>query len=1433
MSLKRKFLSLTIWILAGLPILFFSFDLAVYGQTSISGVINTVSARIDSISAYDSNNVDSVYVNNATGFNISDTVLIHMTVGAGFFTSGAIVGLMAERNNAGKYAIFLVKGIDYSNNFIILNSTLPNFSRLLTGESGQIVKIPTYKSAIIANTLTCNTYDPATGTGGILAFFVEGNLIFNADINVDGKGFPGADPGTAEYTGSCSASDTLYKEYYFNSTQSKYSALKGYSIAYSTNDLVRGRGPIINGGGGGNGKYAGGGGGGSGGGSGGKGGFESESCGSTDIGGLGGLSTSLFYKNDGLASISLGGGGGTSSQNPALSRIATSGGNGGGIVVIVCDTLIGNLDSTNIYARGESVTDSSSAGSGGGGGGGSIILHVNKYKISLKTGPKFWVTGGKGGSVFSSAPEACGPGGGGGPGMIWYNGTSYGSVARDFSFGENGFYKGLPNGAFSGSVERFPLNNLLMPIRGFLFNYIPDADTICLNDAPKTINAAAPVGGKGLDFYSYNWLQSHNSITWENAAGTRSMQTYLPPDTTKVTMFYKRFATDGFVSETSNVVKMVVLPLLYNNNVNPADTTVCANLDAGTLWQPKLMAGGNGSSYLYTWEKSLNGTFSDFVKVGTSKTHLTPEFSNPTSNTEPVWYRRKVVSSACKSTSNSIKINVLPVITNNILSPNQEICTTRTPSRLTGGSPGGGAGAYSYRWQKKTGASWSNLVTTDDFQPPSLTLTQFYRRIVISGLANTCKDTSSVDTISVMPDITSNTLDAIKQNILCYGLKGDTLTASNPLGGNGFFDYYWQKNNVNASGGDIKTDFLPGILTLNTTFRRIVTSGTNPDSLQRCWSISNERAISILDKITNDSISVPKTVWCEGKTPDTITGSEPRDGNGTYSYSWQSKPATGEWGDMDSTNRHLITPVITSSIDYRRIVKSGLNETCKDTSLFISFMMQDSILNNRINNDVAVFVCFDEDSTLWATAPELLTGGDGADYAYLWLENLTADGTYNEASQPEKTNPLYRTEAIQTTRYYKRRVISGDCENTSVSVKIEPIPLPEITALKVDPNEICYSKLDSVITASIQSGSPPYIITFSDGQGFTDSRTIKSGTESIKPQISNPELSPGYIDYTYKVIALQDAKGCYAKAGNLDPFSATLKVFTTPMPSLIGDVLVESCSDTLQLSVNPSIGASSWHLSNIVGISSKNTTNPVINLTADYKRNDSASVSLAYVEDIANCHSDSIFVNAILYNNPDSIKNIYRVVENIPSIAGDPLVVFISDNQQFKADSVISGSPAWDITSGAGVLTDPTKFGIKITGLVQDDPTFLEYSISNHLCPVNKRTIKIERKELLVYDGFSPNNDGINDDLWAVGLADPDVDFKFQIFSSSGNFITEKVRKDIKEVDFGNNQVLLWDGTTNLGGKGNYIPEGTYYYTLIVKYHGENFSKRGSVVVRH
>ena len=121
--------------------------------------------------------------------------------------------------------------------------------------------------------------------------FVTTTLTLNADINVTGRGFRGAnwDVLDALYQGACSSTNpSLYDSLYYQMNP-VYAGRKGEGITTTLFETMRGKGRNINGGGGGNGKLSGGGGGANYA-AGGQGGEESEECSPAvpDQGGIGG-----------------------------------------------------------------------------------------------------------------------------------------------------------------------------------------------------------------------------------------------------------------------------------------------------------------------------------------------------------------------------------------------------------------------------------------------------------------------------------------------------------------------------------------------------------------------------------------------------------------------------------------------------------------------------------------------------------------------------------------------------------------------------------------------------------------------------------------------------------------------------------------------------------------------------------------------------------------------------------------------------------------------------------------------------------------------------------------------------------------------------------------------------------------------------------------
>lgn len=1400
--------------------------------TNISGILNTIYSGIDSIHSREIMDPDTLFLKSIAEFHVGDTVLAYESAGAGVSKANGLEGTVTDIRYTGKYGIFLIKGIDALRKMVILNTSLMDDSTRVKGEVCQLVKVRTFKRVNVTDTLTCVPYDPVTGTGGVLVMMVEQSLTLNANIDVSGKGFPGADPGNDEYVGSCTSSDIALRNLFFPIIRVDSAARKGGGLYESTFSYLRGRSFATIAGGGGNGRYSGGGGGGHYN-DGGKGGFESRTCGdSISVGGEGGKEMNTFYVEPGKYVIYMGGGGGTGTQRPSLGRRATKGGAGGGIIIIVSDTIIGN--GKRIMSRGESVTGLATAGAGGGGAGGAIFLHAFKYNATATT-LTLDVKGGDGGSVSTVPGEPCGPGGGGSGGLIWFNGNSIaGPVSYFVGKGVAGKYSSTPNGAASGG-DGIAKNNLYIQIRGFLFNKVPGGQSICQDETPAPINAPPASGGSGL--YSYLWEQSNDLLIWSNAPPPNNNPGYMPGVLTD-SVYYRRIVYDfNIPRDTSKIVTIIVHPRLNNNIISP-DTTVCSGLTANLIYPSVPLTGALGfGNYNYTWEQSSdNSTWAPATGVNNNAAYPTPAL------TDTVYYRRKVVSGSCSSTSNSVKISVLEPLLGNTASADQIICYKQTFAGFSVGTVLGGEPLdRKYKWQQNNTGTWIDTVADANFTPLVLKDTAIYRRIVISGLNNTCKDTSNEVTITVLPKITNNFVLNSSDSVYCAGIVLDSLrlNGTTPNGGNKpNFTYTWQKRLpsvavwTSAETANTLRIFNAGVLYDTTYFRRLVFSGAN----DVCKDTSSAILMKVLPEIGNNIISSPQTI-CEGELPGglsggIITGGQPAD----RTYKWQ-KNSTGFWNDIGVTTPNYNPPVLNDTTSFRRIVFSGpVSGTCKDTSAALVIRVQNDITKNIINNLSPVYTCYNKAPALLSSTTKAsggLAGGDETGYSFTWLESI--NNTVWNTANPAGTNPDYQAGALIIPKYFRRYVESGACKDTSLMVKIDTTYLPVLFSLTAQANPICYYQADpySQINLTIKEGYSPYIINYSDSLGGTGSVNFPSRLGSIRSGIINP--SNDSLLYSYRIDKITDKNGCEATSDNLDSIRTRIKVFTTPHPSF-STKSIEVCDSLLTISPLPSFGAPQWQFLSSLSKNMYvpvNLTNTSIDLKADFSVNNdfNSEAALVYREFRANCNSTDT-IHAILYKNPESIGNLYRVSlkDNVPF--GDTLIIFISDNQDLKADPVSLGFPQWKIISGPAQFDSTAIINTRISRLNLNTPSIFEYSINNGVCPPNIKTVTAIRKDFFVYDGFSPNDDGINDVLYAQGLYDEEIQFKFQIYSSSGSFIKEISRKDVSDFDFIKNEVVLWDGTTKFGGANNKIMDGTYYYVLTVKYKGQKFDKKGYLIVK-
>ena len=1367
-----------------------------FSQTPIGGIVNRY-AHVDAIGT---NYVEISDEAQLQQFSVGDTVMLIQMKGVEIFTDNSsgygtptwVVG------KPGKHEFFLVESIDVFNNRVyFFRDILTSFD--VTGLV-QLVRVPSYKSAIVISTLTAADWDSAGMTGGVLVFFAGKELTLNAPIDVSGKGFRGA----AGVLGSLFCALENGSNKYVYSFGSDSSGFKGEGISNQGNNVLyaRGQGPDFTGGGGGNGGFSGGGGGANYG-SGGNGGVELTECSPSWKGGMGGRS--IDYSLGGYVfkgGLYLGGGGGGSRYSDG---IVSDGGNGGGVAIIICDSIFAGTDN-RILADGmtPSITASGHAGAGGGGAGGSIAIYTQGFSDD---GLYISAKGGNGGPHSGYAGE----GGGGGGGYITTNNIPLTNVTLDVSFGrkgENTIFSQAEDGAIGATATDFkPLLN------GFLFNTIwstvteNDVDSICSNVVPKKMTGSKPSGSGS---FTYQWEYSPLDFSDTIAIAGATSLSYTPSAPLTDTIWIRRVVTDNGATPTvvdeSRWIKMIAQPEI-ENNIIAADTIICYGQTPGTPITSLASSPtfGNGS-YTYGWIDSDNtATWANAPIGGAVGESYTPPVLYDTT-----YYKRIVKSGRCVDTSNYVTINVLPAISGNLtVRSDSIICEGSLFNELSASDPIGGDGVtYSYLWQESLdNSSWSDaygINTNRKYLPDTSRFAVeeriYYRRRVLSGPHDVCLDYGSPILMTRYHKIEDNIIAA--NDVICAGSDPVALTGSSPFAGSGLYTYIWQDSTSSGSWSDVGTAaaFDPPPLTDSTWYRRIVNSSV-------CADTSSLVVINVHAAIENNiprfiSGAVDTTICC-GMVPNTIYGAvEPELTGGTdlpgdYAYQWLISTDNETYSDITTsgTLANYSPGPLTATTWYKRRVISG---ECMDEGSPVKIVVLPRITNNIVSQDQTV--CYN-------TAPNTLTGPlpDGGDpelVTWVWEQSTDGGTTWNTAPGISN-NQDYTPPALTVETAYRRIVISGEyncCIDTSAAVVVGIYDLP--TAAIVGATEISLCEGENVPINIELTGAPGWDIVYSEnGSMISVDGVLSNSIELIGQPVPTASLST----YDYALVSVVDANGCSATS-----MTGSLKanVYRNPVANGGGDAAV--CGPEFTLAAVPSDGTGTWTFPAEVVASDGNFHNASIKIDSSFT---GASVVYDFIWEESNWNcTDRDVVSIEFFNRIDPITagndTAFMTFDNVVKLSATPLMSFETGE--------------WTVESGSGSFIDKNASTTEVRN-ADIGPNSYKWTVVNGEC-TDMAIVNVELFDVVVPEGISPNGDGINDVMTIKGLDLDSQIAELTIVNGGGNRVYYTTNRD-------GSIWTEWDGTNSNGSP---LPEGTYHYILQVESQktGTEVSKSGFIVLK-
>lgn len=368
-------------------------------------------------------------------------------------------------------------------------------------------------------------------------------------------------------------------------------------------------------------------------------------------------------------------------------------------------------------------------------------------------------------------------------------------------------------------------------------------------------------------------------------------------------------------------------------------------------------------------------------------------------------------------------------------------------------------------------------------------------------------------------------------------------------------------------------------------------------------------------------------------------------------------------------------------------------------------------------------------------------------------------------------NINFTSDPLTTQQYFRRITFSGEldqCKDTSAFVfaKINPLPTGDIVS---SADTLCAGEVLSIAYENL-TGNGGIILQLGETSPLHTSSRLTNSSGSITFSLNESA--------NIRILEMQDDSTCIADT-SLTIGRVLATAYEVPIANAGADF--EACGLGVQLnaSLSTSLGTGLWTSGDAV-FDNPTSANTQANL-GSYGQS-----VLTWTETNWEC-TDQETITVTAYEQPAAAD------------AGEDQVLPYTFVTQLDANEPqLPASGRWRFVSGIGTFEDSTlaNTSVEFPGIGEYQ---LSWTITNGAClPVSDNLIVLIN-ELLLNNGFSPNDDGVNDNF--VISIPSGQKFKVSIFDRNG--------QPVKVLD--GTLELTWDGT---GKNGQQVPEDTYYYVI-------------------